>query len=132
MLSPLVRARTWDDYPISSYPMFARGDLGRVVSLSHAAFVLRSGAREPVPPRFFGTSEPMPALWVIDGAIGRGEARALCTSVLQRATRERVHDGAVVAVEILTSTFDTHAYFRESPDRALRERQLHARCEGSP
>lgn len=130
VLSPLLRPRTWDDYPISSYPMFARGDLGRVVALSHAAFVMRDGTRAPVPSRYFGTSEPMMALFVIDGAIGRGEAPALCARIREQAANE--HEGSVAAIEILTSTFDTHAYFRESPERALRERTLHARCEVAP
>lgn len=132
VLSPILRPKGWDDYPISSYPMFARGDLGRVVALSHAAFVMRDGTRAPVPSRYFGTSEPMMALFVIDGAIGRGEAAALCANVREQAAAAHDHAGSLAAIEILTSTFDTHAYFRESPDLALRGRQVHARCEVTP
>lgn len=131
VLSPLVRPKAWDDYPISSYPMFARGDLGRVVGLSHAVFVMRDGQRLPVPPSYFGTSEPMVALFVIDGAITRGEAPALCARILERAREEADHAGALASIEIVTSTFDTHEYFRASPERALRDRQLHARCEAA-
>lgn len=42
IVSPLVRDRAWDSFPISSYPMFARGDLGRRVSLGHGVLVDRS------------------------------------------------------------------------------------------
>lgn len=129
VLSPLARPATWDDYPISSYPMFARADLGRVVALSHAAFVLRDGSHAPVPSRYFGTSEPMVALFVIDGAISRGEAPALCDRIRAEAKASNEHEGAVAAVEIVTSTFDTREYFRTGRDAALRDRQLHARCE---
>lgn len=125
VLSPLVRDRRWDDFPISSFPMFSRGDLGSEVSLGHALLVAADGTRRPAPPALVGTPEPMVAKNLVERAIARGGAGDLCARVAQRAAREA--PGART-VEIVTSTFDARRYFTEPGGRAPLARQIHASC----
>lgn len=143
VLYPLTRPRGWDDYPISSYPMFSRGDIGRVVPLGHAVIVgqgrgdgsggagagAEGEARRPVPLALIGTPEPMVAKSIVEKAIARGAASDLCKTLAARVGAEEASRGsqAPLAVEIVTSTFDTRAYFAEG--RAPVRREVHARCE---
>jgi hypothetical protein len=130
ILSPLLLPRGWDGFPISSYPMFSRGDLGRVVSLGHAVRVAGDGSERPIPPRLVGTPEPMVAKNLIEGAIARGEAAALCTAIARRVAADSDEGGArPTSVAIVTSAFDTRVYFAEGRERAVRSRQVHATCE---
>jgi hypothetical protein len=126
LLSPLARSPRWDSFPVSSYPMFARGDLGRVVGLCHALLVRTDGSRAPASPTLVGTPEPMIAAAVIRGHVERRSAPELCAAI---ATRARDEPG-VVAVEIATSSFDTRRYFSDDPGaRTPLRREVHARCE---
>lgn len=119
ILSPLAMPEGWDSFPISSYPMFSRGNLGRRVTLGHALLVHADGTRAPAPPALVGTPEPMVAKNVIENAIAAGRAGDLCAAIASRAK-------GAVAVEIATSTFDSRAYFEGS--RAPLERTVHASC----
>ena len=122
ILSPLVRERAWDSFPISSYPMFSRGDLGTQVALGHALLVDREGKRRPAPPALVGTPEPMVAKNVVERAIGDGRAADLCARIAARSPED------VVSVEIVTSVFDTQRYFSDpTPIR----RKVHASCNVS-
>src|SRR5690606_18740626 len=103
ILAPVVMPKGWDSFPISSYPMFSRGDLGRRVTLGHALLVSADGARVPAPPSLVGTPEPMVAKNVVENAIARGAAAELCARIASRAT-------GAASVEIVTSTFDSRAY----------------------
>ncbi|MBX3207076.1 MAG: hypothetical protein KF764_18665 [Labilithrix sp.] len=128
VLSPLARARGWDSFPLSSYPMFARGNLGSVNELAHALLVLADGTRVPASPSLVGTPEPMVATAIVRGHVTRGTAADLCASVAARARDARAVDA--VAVEIATSAFDARRYFSGAPGaRAPLERTVHARCE---
>ncbi|MBX3189931.1 MAG: hypothetical protein KF819_23090 [Labilithrix sp.] len=127
VVSPIARERGWDDFPISSYPMFSRGDLGDVVALSHVVVEHDDGTRAPAPTESIGTPEPMVAKGIVEGAVARGEAAALCARIARR-----IADGSPRrprAIEVVTSTFDVQAYFTSG--REPRERQVHARCEVS-
>lgn len=125
ILSPLARDRSWDDFPISSYPMFSRGDLGAVVPLGHALLVAPDGTTRPAPPALVGTPEPMVAKNLVEGAIARGAAADLCARIAARA-REETPDAARVV--IVTSVFDTRRYFREPGGRTPLSREVHASC----
>lgn len=120
ILSPLARPRGWDDFPISSYPMFSRSDLGNVVALAHALVVHADGTRTPAPPSLVGTAEPMVATAIVNRAIINGTAAELCATIAGRAT-----DGT--AVEIALSTYDTRSYFAEKKREPV-SRVVHARC----
>lgn len=125
LLSPLVRERGWDSFPISSFPMFSRGDVGSIVALGHALLVTREGGRRPAPPAIVGTPEPMVAKNLVEGAIGRGDAAALCARIAGRAALE---EPDAVAVEIATSSFDARRYFEAPDGKAPLSREVHARC----
>lgn len=125
MLSALARPLTWDSFPISSYPMFSRGDLGRVLGVEHVLYVTNDGKRTPVPSALLGTPEPMVATAIVDAHIARGTAAELCKVVASRM-KERGSPAGVVAIEVATSWFDTKAYFTRT--RAPKSRTIHAGC----
>lgn len=105
ILSPLVRDRSWDSFPISSFPMFSRADLGTRMWLGHVILVDREGRRRPAPPSVVGTPEPMVAKNLVENAIAKDEARSFCERVATRAPAD------VAKVEVVTSVFDTQRYF---------------------
>jgi hypothetical protein len=122
VLSPLVRSPRWDSFPISSFPMFSRGDLGEVMSLSHVVSVDARGDRKPVAPALVGSPEPMIAMAIAASNIARGSAAELC-----RRVAERIRDAS--AIEVVTSTYDMRSYFRDHQPIA---RTVHARCTPEP
>jgi hypothetical protein len=122
VLSPVARRRGWDDFPISSYPMFSRGDLGGAQSLAHVLIVHADGRRTPAPPSIVGSPEPMVVLSIVAQAVRNGTARELCTAVAAR-----VRDADAVSVEVVVSAFDAMKYFRDGK-RAPESRQVHASC----
>jgi hypothetical protein len=123
IVSPVAREPRWDSFPISSFPMFSRGNLGSVVALGHAVLVTEDGARRPAVPTLVGTPEPMVAKNLVEGAIARGAAFELCARIAARAVGEAPD---ARSVEIVTSVFDTRRYF-EDPRPVSRE--VHASCE---
>jgi len=118
LLSPLAFPVGWDSYPISSYPMFSRGDLGDRLALTHAVHVDAEGRRRPVPPVHVGSAEPMIAMTMLARAVAEGRAGDLCRAIAAR--------GPEGTIEIAWSVYDTKAYF--AGDRAPRENVVHARC----
>jgi len=127
IVSPLALRRGWDDFPISSYPMFSRGTLGTVENLAHALVVHADGTRSPASPALVGTPEPMVANAIVLRAINRGTTAELCTTIAARAPEG-------TAIEIAVSTYDTKTYFAEKrpngPDpREPLARTVHARCD---
>lgn len=121
VLSPLARPKGWDDFPISSYPMFSRADVAGVHGLAHVLVVHASGARTPATPSEVGSPEPMVAMITVLRAVQQGTAGELCALV---AANVRAPDA--VAVEVVVSEFDAAKYFRET--REPEARQVHASC----
>jgi hypothetical protein len=119
IVSPVLRERGWDSFPISSFPMFSRGDLGTRVRMAYVVLVDPDGTRRPAPPSVVGSPEPMVAKNIVENAIARDEAPGLCQRIAGR-----VPSG--VEVEIVISVFDTTRYFT---DRAPLERTVSARCK---
>jgi hypothetical protein len=119
IVSPLARARTWDSFPISSYPMFSRGDLGTQLAMGHVVLVDREGKSRAAPPSLVGTPEPMVVKTVIDRAIVEGRAPELCARIAERAPAD------VVRVEVVASIYDTRRYFS---DPTPLSREVHASC----
>lgn len=125
VLWPLAWPRGQDSFPLSTYPMFSRPDLGRVVPLAHARLLGPAGRARPAPPELVGTPEVMVAKALVEAAIARGEAQALCARVAARAAADAVEADAV---EIVTSTFDSARYFASREGREPLSRVVHARC----
>jgi hypothetical protein len=119
ILSPLVRARGWDSFPISSFPMFSRGNLGTRVWMGHVILVDEDGRRRPAPPSVVGSPEPMVAKNLVENALARDEAYGLCMAIGGRAPP------GVAKIEIVTSVFDTSRYFT---DPTPVERTVHTTC----
>lgn len=122
VLSPLGRSSTWDDFPISSYPMFSRGDMGGVHGLAHAIVVHADGRRTPATPTEVGSPEPMVANQIIVRAVLETRTPELC-----RLIASHVHDADAVAVELVVSAYDARKYFVEGK-REPEARDVHATC----
>lgn len=122
ILFPLTRRVGWDSFPISSFPMFSRGDIGSRVVVSHVVLRTDHGA-VPASPSLVGTPEPMVAKALVEGAIASGTAAELCARIASRAANEGAR-----TVEVVTSTFDAKAYFASPPRREPIERHVHAAC----
>jgi hypothetical protein len=122
IVSPLARASTWDSFPISSYPMFSRGDLGTRLAIGHVLLFDRGGKSRAAPPALVGTPEPMVAKTVIDRAIVDKRAGELCARVAANAPPD------VVRIEIVASIYDTQRYFS---DPTPLSREVHASCAAS-
>ena len=121
ILSPLVRDRDWDSFPISSFPMFSRGDLGTRVRIGHVILVAEDGTRRPAPPSVIGSPEPMVAIKIVENALARDESYGLCVRVAGRAPP------GVAKIEVVSSVFDTSRYFT---DPTPLERTVHSSCNG--
>ena len=122
IVSPVFRDRSWDSFPISSFPMFSRGDLGTRVWMGHVILVDRDGKRRPAPPSVVGSPEPMVAKNLVENALARDEAPGLCRRIAGRAPSD------VATVEVVTSVFDTTRYFA---DPTPLERHVAASCNVS-
>lgn len=122
VLSPLARPSRWDDFPISSYPMFSRGDIAGHHLLAHALVVRADGRRTPATPAQVGTPEPMVANAIVLHAIERGAAAELCPVVAAN-----VREPDAVAIEVVTSEYDARRYFVEGK-REPDARVVHATC----
>jgi hypothetical protein len=121
LLSPLVRQRDWDSFPISSFPMFSRSDLGTRVRIGHVVLVGVDGSRRPAPPSVIGSPEPMVAIKIVENALARDEAHGLCVRIAGRAPP------GVATIEVVTSEFDTSRYFT---DPTPLERTVRSSCNG--
>lgn len=120
VLSPLARGK--DDFPLSSYPMFSRGDIAGLQSLAHALVVHADGRRTPAKPSQVGTPEPMVANAIVAHAINRGSAAELCAMVAAN-----VSEADAVSVEIVLSQYDAKRYFLEGKHEPA-SRVVHASC----
>jgi hypothetical protein len=127
-LSPLVRDRPRDDFPLSHYPMFAERRDDMHARIRHVIGRSRDGRDRPVPPDLVGTEEVMQAHQTIAVAVQRGShtAAELCQTVAARvATAPDLAD--IDALEVRTDVYDVIEYF--AGDRRPQKVRVHARCE---
>jgi hypothetical protein len=118
-----------DDFPSSTYPMFA-DDRGRVATVVRAVAIDGSGAERLVPAEVIANQEPMQALSTVRRAVrgGGSEAGALCGAIAGRLT-QGVGGSALAAakyVELQTVKVDSIAYLGGNPEPV--SRHVHARC----
>ena len=112
---------TWpagrDGYPLSSFPMFARGRTEPVLAVHHVLAEAPDGTLAPVGPAVVGNGSVMQAAAMVARAISGGQADRLCREVVTR------QPGSLL---VATSWFDVTTYFQGK--RSPTARQVHARC----
>lgn len=119
--APVVRSPADDSFPLSTYPMFSLAR-PQETTVSSAAGYDSAGQRITLAPTVVGgTREVIQAAGTVIQAIRSQSTDELCREVLAQA------DAEVVAVEIVTETYDVIAYF-DGQEEPL-QRTVHARCE---
>ena len=82
---PLSRAPVRDDdFPLSTYPMFAPRRKDARVVLDYAIAVGPGDRRVHLAPSLVGSSEPMQAMMTISRAVARGHGATLCAEIAGR------------------------------------------------
>ncbi|HVV83998.1 MAG TPA: hypothetical protein VHE35_13075 [Kofleriaceae bacterium] len=77
-----------DDFPLSTYPMFALRRKDARVHLDYVIAASPAGGRRPVPPGLVAGPEVMQAMMTVNRAVSHGQADTLCAEVAARlATR---------------------------------------------
>ena len=126
---PATQSLDADDFPLSTYPMFAR-PRGRIGEVTSALAVSADGAKAPVPPRFVANAEAMQAVATLRRAVVSGPqaSGALCRAIAQRVAgaSDAVLSRAAY-VEIVSGRVDAIDYLAERAEP--RSRRLHARCD---
>jgi hypothetical protein len=124
VVSPAFRDPPRDSFPLSNFPMFSQGRPSPRFILTHALGVDAAGARRPLSPWIAtGNREVLQAMVWLGAALRDPDGS--CETIAARVAR---HGSAEVrAVELVTSDFDSVAYFVSSP--APVSRRVHARCE---
>lgn len=101
---PLVRDPVkGDDFPLSTYPMFAERRSGPQ-TLEYAVGYAADGTRRAIPPEAVASYEIMQAGKVIEDAVRARRTPALCAQIAAAV------GGDVVRVEIVRGTHDPLAY----------------------
>lgn len=131
MLVPVALDR--DDFPLSTYPMYAEARPSTVV-LPTAVGIDAAGGRQRLSLDVIaGVDDPLIAAAELRDAIAAGRADDVCAVIAGRlAARGGAGDaGSAAAVEVATERHDTVARVRGDPSEVARE--VHARCpvEGS-
>ena len=88
-----------DDFPLSTYPMFAIRRKDARVVLDYVIATGPGDLRKHVPPRLVAGPEVMQAMMTVHRAVSRGHALTLCAEVAARlATRSAYGDYDTVQV----------------------------------
>jgi hypothetical protein len=88
VLYPVLGDPEHDDFPLSTYPMFAR-PRAPTTTIHAAVAVARDGRQTPVPPALVGTGETMQAVRILSRSLRAGPdvARDLCAAIAARVAR---------------------------------------------
>jgi hypothetical protein len=125
VLYPLSFGQREDSFPLSNYPMFARGRVDATLVADYAVAVFPD-ERRSIPPEVVANAEVLQAQATIRQAVRRGRAarQALCQEIVARVAADDRFAGAT-HVEIVRGRYDALAYF--AGDRGRREHRW-ARC----
>jgi hypothetical protein len=126
VLWPLLRPAGADGYPLSSYPMFARGRESRVLGLDQALWKRGDGVLQPLPPAALGVHTELQAMSSIGTALGRKIGPALCQQIARRIAADASRYPGATEVELCHSSFDILAYF--TGQSAPQRRSVLVRC----
>jgi hypothetical protein len=107
---PLIRDPRVDDFPLSTYPMFAE-PRPTTLAMDYALGVTASGARRMLSPQLAGTGEVLQAYALFDDAV-RGPREGLQRLCTESAARVAADDDYrdVVAIRIVTGRHDAVDY----------------------
>ena len=121
--SPIAGAFPDDDFPVSTYPMFA-GRRSTVVSVPSVQVLTPAGTSEPARPSLVANDEVIQAFETVRQAIRQGPVAtdALCLHVAGGLTADEATE-----VRVQTAEYDALAYF-EGEREPVRVR-THATCE---
>ena len=126
LLVPLAWPWGSDSFPVSSYPMFAR-PRAQEVSIPTVVGVRETGERVTLSSQLIGdTRWTNLAVRLVRDTVraGADASSLLCEQIAARVADSR---SDLVALEVVTETFDSVAHLTESaPPTGVR---VHARCE---
>jgi len=122
--APALRAPTYDSFPASSYPMFAR-DRPREATISHVVAISDDGRHRPIPPPLIANDEVLQAAATIHAALRRDQAMKLCRDVAERVA---AHPDWVefTWLEVTRDRYDVITYFEG--ETKPKSRDTRARC----
>lgn len=106
--SPVLRNPNDDSFPLSTYPMFA-WKRTTTVTMEYLVGFTVTGERWHLPPRTTGSSQPMQAMRILQGAAGRGRTGqlALCKAAAAKVPRLRKD---IVVVAMMRGTHEAIDY----------------------
>ncbi len=127
--SPVLRSPSDDDFPLSTYPMFATPRDTRQ-TLDYAWGETRAGERRALPPPLLGTGEILQAMRIYEHAVAGGKRtlEPLCVR-LAAAVAADARYADVAVIHIVTGTHDAIDYLVRDQHGEERER---VRCRVMP
>jgi hypothetical protein len=131
VLLPLRWPQDRDSFPLSNYPMFARGRRSPELKLVYAVAIGPEDRRTYVPPELVANREVLQARAVLARAASRGvrAGRELCESIARRVAAARGALAGAGEIRIVRGRHDSVRYFETGELGA--ERVL-ARCQVPP
>jgi hypothetical protein len=124
VLLPLSWPQSRDSFPLSNYPMFARGRRSATLHATYAVAYDAAGGRHWVPPPLVANREVLQARALLDRAArgGRDTIAALCRSIAGRVAAAGGELAGAVEVRIVRGRHDSIAYFESGtlgPEQTL-------------
>jgi hypothetical protein len=124
VLLPLSWPQSRDSFPLSNYPMFARGRRSATLNATYSVAYDAAGGRHWVPPPLVGNREVLQARAVLDRAARGGPEMiaALCRSIAARVAAAGGELTGAVEVRIVRGRHDSIAYFESGtlgPEQTL-------------
>jgi len=127
MLYPLSYAGRKDSFPLSDFPMFARGKKKPTLTQDFAVAFDAKGNRKAIPPELVANAEVLLAQATIRRAVrgGPDARRRFCVEIAERLAGESAYD-AWREVRVMRGTYDAVKYLT-GEDKSGKEK-LWARC----
>lgn len=123
VVSPHLKAKIRDDFPLSSYPMFSV-EKDRTTRVTQAVAISSTG-ETPLAPEMVGTDEVLQARALLTRAARRGpEAKKLCAEIAERVAKRGPEAETIV---LRTVTHDSVLYFTRDETKPSAVK-VHATC----
>ncbi len=124
VLLPLSWPASRDSFPLSNYPMFARGRRSATLNATYAVAYDAAGGRHWVPPPLVGNREVLQSRALLERAARGGSVSigALCRSIAARVAAVGGELAGAVEVRIVRGRHDSIAYFESGtlgPEQTL-------------